>query len=81
MNKLRFLFHNFNLSVFFTGTYLGTNFLEETWDKDVIGQTTLFDFLDNINISVIYSFVEKDELAKKLRFCSDVSYSKYSMLK
>ncbi|KAK9876588.1 hypothetical protein WA026_013968 [Henosepilachna vigintioctopunctata] len=52
-----------------SGCYLGTTFLEDTWEKDVLGITALGDFLDNVNITSIYSYIEEVELCKRLRFC------------
>ncbi|XP_044749353.1 cytoplasmic dynein 2 heavy chain 1 [Coccinella septempunctata] len=59
-----------------SGCYLGTNFLEENWEKDVIGQSLLLDFFENININVVYSLVEEKDISKKLKFCIDLSSEK-----
>ncbi|KAL3266580.1 hypothetical protein HHI36_010744 [Cryptolaemus montrouzieri] len=55
-----------------SGCYLGTTFLEDTWEKDVLSLPILRDFLDDVNISIVYSYIEEIKLSKKLKFCSNV---------
>lgn len=52
---------------------MGTTFLEDNWDKDIIGIEDLQSFLEQENVSTLYAIVEEINDNKRLRFFRTVS--------
>ncbi|CAH1183888.1 unnamed protein product, partial [Phaedon cochleariae] len=50
------------------GLHLGTTFLEDDWDKDIIGIEELDSFLKNENVLILYAVIEEIDDNKRLKF-------------
>lgn len=59
--------------MFLQGCHLGTIFLEDNWDKDVIGIEELQAFLESENMLVLYAIIEIINDNKRLRFFKTVT--------
>lgn len=58
----------------FSGLHLGTTFLENNWDKDIIGMEDLQNFLEIENVMTLFAVIEEIEDNKRMKFFKTVSY-------
>ncbi|XP_056634261.1 cytoplasmic dynein 2 heavy chain 1 [Diorhabda sublineata] len=55
------------------GLQLGTTFLEDSWDKDIIGMQELQNFLEMENVLTLYAIIEEVDLNKRIKFFRTVN--------
>uniref|UniRef100_A0A6P7FU93 Cytoplasmic dynein 2 heavy chain 1 n=1 Tax=Diabrotica virgifera virgifera TaxID=50390 RepID=A0A6P7FU93_DIAVI len=62
------------------GLHLGTTFLEDNWDKDIIGMQDLQNFLTMENVLTLYAIIEEIDDNKRMKFFRTLSNKQYDMV-
>ncbi|KAG5867052.1 hypothetical protein JTB14_004846 [Gonioctena quinquepunctata] len=62
------------------GLHLGTTFLEDNWDKDIIGIEDLQSFLERENVLTLYGVIQVVDDNKRLKFSRTITNSNFDTI-
>lgn len=57
----------------YTGSHFDFQIIEDTWDKDVIGQDEILEFLHKASTNTLWAFIDENDGKRKIRFQKEVS--------